>query len=328
MEADHFDPINTELLKGINLIEASAGTGKTYTVAMLVLRFVVERNISIQKILLVTFTQAATEELKDRVRNRLLEARRALTERNAGIDASVMAWIESLNIKPNLIKQRLDLALLDIDQAGIFTIHGFCQRVLLDHALESGQLFNAEILSDLTDIKQACADDFWRRQIYPRPLWEAAVLTAAYKTPDDLLASIAFVSEQVAVFPAVQSLDAALGSLQSSAEAAKSVLDECANKLKNCFSEGKFKSSYSNSFDLHLGSLRDWLHGHSKLMPETDAFALLTEKGLQDALNGIKFKKNSTHSAEQRNTDYLTELNIDTAPFDALYKAIKQIPGV
>jgi exodeoxyribonuclease V beta subunit len=326
MEPDYFDPINTKLHKGITLIEASAGTGKTYTVAMLVLRFVVERNIAIQNVLLVTFTKAATEELKDRVRTKLAEARRVLTGRKDDIDASVIVWMENLCIDPDLVKQRLDLALLDIDQAGIFTIHGFCQRVLSDHALESGQLFNAEMLSDLTDIKQACADDFWRRQIYPRSLWETAVLTANYKTPDILLASIDFVSGQVNVFPPVQSLDVALSHLHSVTEVATSIVDDCADALKNRFTDGKFKSSFTESFESHFGSLKDWLQGHTAQIPSAEAFALLTENGLKNALNGIKFKNNKTHTSEQRKAEYWAELNIDTTPFDDLSRAIKQIP--
>ena len=70
-----FNAVHTALSKGINLIEASAGTGKTYAIAMLVLRFVVELDVAIDNILVVTFTKAATEELKDRVRKRLVEAR-------------------------------------------------------------------------------------------------------------------------------------------------------------------------------------------------------------------------------------------------------------
>ncbi len=65
MEAHYFDPVQTDLLKGINLIEASAGTGKTHAIAMLVLRFVVEQGVPIDKALVVTFTKSATEELKD-----------------------------------------------------------------------------------------------------------------------------------------------------------------------------------------------------------------------------------------------------------------------
>ncbi|MGZ8935813.1 MAG: UvrD-helicase domain-containing protein, partial [Methylobacter sp.] len=138
MQINYFDPVQTELLKGINLLEASAGTGKTYTIAMLVLRFVVELDIAIDKLLIVTFTKAATEELKERVRSKLAEAGIALKGRTAGVDSNVIDWLANLRIEPQLVKQRLDSALCSIDQAGIFTIHGFCQRVLREHALESG----------------------------------------------------------------------------------------------------------------------------------------------------------------------------------------------
>ncbi len=325
MATDYFDPITTELLKGVNLIEASAGTGKTYTIALLVLRFVVERDIAIQNMLLVTFTIAATEELKSRVRSKLTEARAALAGQiNAG-DASVAAWLETLSMEPDLIRRRLDLALLDIDQAGVFTIHGFCQRVLSEHALESGQLFNAEMLSDLTEIRQACADDFWRRQIYPRSVWEVAVLTADFNTPDSLLASIASVQGQANVFPPRQSLDDALAKLKLAAEAAKRDLHTVASALKNRFADDKFKTSYTNAFDIIFTSLQDWLEGHSLQIPNTDAFDLLTEIGLRNALNGVKFKANKNQTAEQRKADYLAELNVNTAPFDALSQAFRQI---
>lgn len=162
-----FDPVNTELLTGINLIEASAGTGKTYAIAMLALRFVVEQDLEIKHILVVTFTKAATEELKDRIRKRLAEARLALSEpNNSKIDQNLKRWLDSLTIEKEQILLRLNNALLDIDQAAIFTIHGFCQRILAEHALESGQLFDSELTGDISSIKQACSDDFWRKNIY------------------------------------------------------------------------------------------------------------------------------------------------------------------
>ena len=71
MQKNCFDALKTPLVNGVNLIEASAGTGKTYTLAMLVLRFVVEQNLPLEKILVVTFTKTATEELIDGVRLRL-----------------------------------------------------------------------------------------------------------------------------------------------------------------------------------------------------------------------------------------------------------------
>ena len=325
METNYFDPVRTELLKGVNLIEASAGTGKTYAIAMLVLRFVVEQGMTIDKVLVVTFTKAATEELKGRVRGRLAEAKRALDGHTAGIDSNVIDWLANLVIEPELIKQRLAEALLDIDQAGIFTIHGFCQRVLREHALESGQLFDAELTNDLAVIKQACADDFWRRQIYNRSAWEAAVLTADYKTPDKLLASVDFIADHVSVFPAVESLDTALNELQGLTDLAKAELEHCEKSVKDSFADQKFKTRYSDNFERECASLRDWLQGHTTQIPSSEAFSLLTENGLKDALHGNKFRANKTENSDQRRAAYLNGLAINTAIFDALAKAFKHI---
>ena len=325
MKANYFDPVQTELLKGVNLIEASAGTGKTYAIAMLVLRFVVEQDIAIDKVLVVTFTKAATEELKDRVRSRLAEAKRALNGHTDNSDSTVSDWLANLGIEPELVKQRLAMALLNIDQAGIFTIHGFCQRVLREHALESGQLFDAELTDDLALIKQACADDFWRRQIYKRSVWEAAVLTASYKTPDQLLASVDFIADHVSIYPGVESLDAALKELQRLTGLAKTELEQCAKSLMEHFADQKFNSSYTDTFELHYCALKNWLEGDTTQIPGPEAFALLTENGIKDALNGTKFKANKTQTSDQRKADYLAELKINTAAFDALATAFEKI---
>ena len=336
MNINNFDPVHTELLKGVNLIEASAGTGKTYAIAMLVLRFVVEQDIAIKKLLVVTFTKAATEELKDRVRSRLAEARRALDglirqaqgRRIENVDENIVNWLAGLDIAPELIRQRLQMALLDIDQAGIFTIHGFCQRVLKEHALESGQLFDAELTGDLAAIKQACADDFWRKQIYQRSAWEVAVLTTDFKNPDALLASVAAFSGiglEAKVYPLCDSLDSALIELQRQADLAKAQLDKCGAVLRNCFADEKFKASYTGTFDFHYDSLSAWLQGNTTQTPGPEAFTLLTEKGLIDALNGNKFRTNKSQSGDQRKAEYLAKLALDSTTFNALAAAFKQI---
>ncbi|MGZ8159308.1 MAG: exodeoxyribonuclease V subunit beta [Methylobacter sp.] len=332
MKINNFDPVQTELLKGVNLIEASAGTGKTYAIAMLVLRFVVEQGLAIEKLLVVTFTKAATEELKDRVRSRLAEARRALDGHAENIDGNIIDWLASLDIAPELVKQRLTVALLDIDQAGIFTIHGFCQRVLREHALESGQLFDAELTGDLAEIKQACADDFWRKQIYQRSAWEVSVLTVGFKNPDELLASVAAFPgnglgaySPFSVYPVCESLDDTLKKLQQQADFAKDQLDMYANVLRNCFTDEKFKTGYTDTFDYHYDSLSAWLHGTTTQIPDAEAFAILTKNGLMDALNGNKFRTNKTQTGDQRKAEYLAELAIDTSTFDALAAAFKKI---
>ncbi|MFU8788902.1 MAG: exodeoxyribonuclease V subunit beta [Methylobacter sp.] len=330
MTINNFDPVKTELLKGVNLIEASAGTGKTYAIAMLALRFVVEQDIGIKQLLVVTFTKAATEELKDRVRSRLVEARRALDGQTENIDANLTGWLAEVEprIGPDAIKKRLQVALLDIDQAGIFTIHGFCQRVLKEHALESGQLFDAELTDELAAIKQACADDFWRKQIYPRPVWEVAVLTADFKTPDALLASIAGFpgnGSGAAVYPECGHLDSVFGQLKQAAELAKSQLGHYAQVLRKSFSGGAFKPAYADSFDGRYQALDDWLQDTDADIPSAEALALLTQNGLMEGLNGTKFKANKTQSGEQRKAAYLDGLAIDTTAFDALAAAFKSI---
>ncbi len=325
LKTHYFNPVQSPLLKGVNLIEASAGTGKTYAIAMLVLRFVVEQDLKIDQLLVVTFTKAATEELKDRVRARLAEAKRALEGRVAQDNADVKVWLDKLDIEPELIKKRLNDALLDLDRAGIFTIHGFCQRVLREHALESGQLFDAELTDDLAAIKQACADDFWRRQIYTRSMTEVALLTAIYKTPKQLLGSVNFIADQHKVYPEVDSLDNVLNALQVTANEAKDQLEANANALRAAFQEQTFKAAYSDSFESNFAALSAWLNKSSLQIPSNEALVLFTELGITEALNGNKFRANKAQSSEQRKADYLVTLALDTAAFDALCKAISQL---
>jgi exodeoxyribonuclease V beta subunit len=325
MQNEYFDPVKTFLDKGVNLIEASAGTGKTYAIAMLALRFVVEQNIGIAGILVVTFTKAATEELKDRIRVRLAEAKRAAAGNIDDVDTKVVSWLENLTVAPEQIIQRLDRALLDIDQASIFTIHGFCQRVLQERPLESGQLFSSELTDSIQAIKQQCTDDFWRRHIYPRPSWEAAILTADYKTPNALLASIDCIAAHMQVYPAHENMDTALAGLKHQVDIANSAWREAVSILQACFADDKFKTGYVETFESYANELQTWLQGDSKQPPTQEAFALLTEQGIKDALNGHKFRTTKTQSGDDRKLEYLASLSINTEAFDQLAKAIKRI---
>ena len=321
---NNFNPVSTELLKSINLIEASAGTGKTYAIAMLVLRFVVEQELDIKQILVVTFTKAATEELKDRVRLRLNEARLAITGAQQSADASIKPWLDSLTIEPELIIQRLNTALLDIDQAGIFTIHGFCQRILAEHALESGQLFDSELTGDISTIKQACSDDFWRKQIYQRSVWEASILTAEYKTPDQLLASIDFIAPDLTVYPDYQVLEQKLSELKHLIEANKQTIQLALNIIAEQLPEAKFKKSFITTFKTNSQNLMLWIEESSTLAPD---FSVFTEQGLCEALNGVKFKTSKARPlpSEEQKLNYVNELNIDTQLFEKIDNAVNGI---
>ena len=154
----------TSPLTGTNLIEASAGTGKTYTIAGLFLRLLLEKHLTVDQILVVTFTKAATEELKGRVRDKLLEARRALTS-GASSDAGVSELVARVAHVETAL-ERIQDALRDFDSAAIFTIHGFCQRVLADHAFETGDRFDTELMTEPVAMLTSVADDFWRQSLY------------------------------------------------------------------------------------------------------------------------------------------------------------------
>ncbi|NOR68864.1 MAG: exodeoxyribonuclease V subunit beta [Methylomarinum sp.] len=320
----NFDPINTELLTGINLIEASAGTGKTYTIAMLVLRFVVEQDLGIKQILVVTFTKAATEELKDRIRKRLAETRLYAQGNNDQLESNVKQWLDSLSIVQDLIIQRLNNALMDIDQAGIFTIHGFCQRILAEHALESGQLFDSELTGDISSIKQACSDDFWRQQVYPRSAWEASLLTAQYKTPDQLLASVDFIAPELTVVPDYEDLELALIKLKQCISNCKINISSSLQTIEEKLQEGKFKDSFQTDFKNTNYCLSDWLDEKSITTPD---FSLFTQQGLLDGLNGQKFRKSKANpmpSDEQKQL-YIEELGFNSQSFEQLDHAIRNI---
>ncbi|OIN95984.1 MAG: exodeoxyribonuclease V subunit beta [Deltaproteobacteria bacterium CG1_02_45_11] len=160
------DLINTPL-SGTNLIEASAGTGKTYTIAGLFLRLVLEKQFPADQILVVTFTRAGTEELKDRIRNKLLEAKEAFSKGSSDDLLTNTLIIKHAN--PALAIQLIQDALIDFDKAAIFTIHGFCQRILHENAFETGSLFDTELIADQVNMLQEISDDFWRKHFYTLP---------------------------------------------------------------------------------------------------------------------------------------------------------------
>ncbi|MBL8259218.1 MAG: exodeoxyribonuclease V subunit beta [Candidatus Competibacteraceae bacterium] len=153
-------------LDHFNLIEASAGTGKTYTITALYLRLVAEAAIPVDRILVVTYTNAATKELRDRIRERLAQLRLALLRGHAPEADELATRLLDLLPDRDLALRRLTNAARGFDEAAIFTIHGFCKRVLGDSAFESGLSFETELLADTGDLLQEIVDDFWRREFY------------------------------------------------------------------------------------------------------------------------------------------------------------------
>ncbi|MTH45311.1 exodeoxyribonuclease V subunit beta [Intestinirhabdus alba] len=193
--AEPLDPLRLPLT-GERLIEASAGTGKTFTIAALYLRLLLglggsaafPRPLSVEELLVVTFTEAATGELRGRIRSNIHELRIACLRESTDnpLYASLLAEIAD----KKQAAQWLLLAERQMDEAAVFTIHGFCQRMLSLNTFESGMLFEQQLIEDESLLRyQACAD-FWRRHCYPLPRDIAQVVFETWNGPQALLKEI------------------------------------------------------------------------------------------------------------------------------------------
>jgi exodeoxyribonuclease V beta subunit len=160
-------------LHGTRLIEASAGTGKTFTIASLYLRLLLahgnedtrhQQQLTVDQILVVTFTEAATAELRDRIRARIHDARLAFSRgiSHDPVIAPLLKEYPDHKLAATLLLQ----AERQMDEAAIYTIHGFCQRMLTQNAFESGCRFNNEFVTDESQLKKLVVADYWRSSFY------------------------------------------------------------------------------------------------------------------------------------------------------------------
>ncbi len=174
--SDLLNPL-TFPLHGSRLIEASAGTGKTWTIAALYLRLVLGhghadaylRPLLPADILVMTFTRAATRELSNRVRERLVEAAAYFRGQSDKSDPYLDALLDDYpdDTQRQQAAHRLQLAAETMDEAAIFTIDAWCQRMLREHAFDSGSLFDEELVSDEQALFEDAAHDYWRQHVYP-----------------------------------------------------------------------------------------------------------------------------------------------------------------
>ncbi|MEX4156860.1 exodeoxyribonuclease V subunit beta [Haemophilus influenzae] len=194
-------PLNpiTLPLNQISLIEASAGTGKTYTIGSLYLRLLLKagennfsRPLNVEEILVVTFTEMATEELKKKIREHITDAIDKLiafaeTQDKSAFknDEFLTALCHDLDIFEAI--HRLKLAEQNMDLAAIYTIHGFCRRMLMQYAFHSGIHFNLELIKDQSDLLVRFANEFWREHFYPLDFESANFIATELVSPANVL---------------------------------------------------------------------------------------------------------------------------------------------
>ena len=309
-------------LDGNALIEASAGTGKTYTIAALYLRLVLGHEtaapLTPPEILVVTFTEAATKELRDRIRARLAEAalafRRDPSEvepRPAGEDLlhdllmayPPQAW--------PACARRLQLAAEWMDEAAVDTIHGWCYRMLREHAFDSGSLFTQTLQADPGELLDEAVRDHWRTFFYPLPPQEAQRVSEWWPGPNALRKALK------GLLPHADRLDPApepAVSLREAHEEATRRLAELkapwsawAQELKELLDQAcAAKQVHGNKlrpawFHDWLACLGEWVRGDAvwPLKDGSTAWKRLTPAGLQDAWKvGQPFEHPALHAME------------------------------
>ncbi len=286
-----FDSAKVELRRGINLVEASAGTGKTYAIAMLVLRLITEQAISIDRLLVVTFTKAATAELRERIRKRLAEARDLLRDQSAETDQTLRDWAAGV-VDHRLALQRLGEALCDIDRAAIFTIHGFCQRMLQEQALESSQLFQVELIPDTTLIRGQVVHDFWRHSMYGLGSLPCALLLQHFPTPEHLYDTVKRMSGDISgiepACPTVAEVSPQLEEIYGKLQTWWSREEQNLRPLfENALACGYCNKALAEGFALWWRQLADFFSGGRRVLPD---LKWLGRPGLTGMLNGNKLR--------------------------------------
>lgn len=180
-------------LSGRLLIEASAGTGKTYTISSLYLRLLLGRDpalrrpLLVSEILVLTFTIAATDELRSRIRDRVILARDIFSgSTDPASDDFIKQLLETTEDQTR-DRKILSAALQTMDEAAIFTIHGFCARILSEQSFATGMLFDQSLDADRDVLLQTAAEDCFRQLIMPLEPIPRALALETFKSPEEIL---------------------------------------------------------------------------------------------------------------------------------------------
>lgn len=230
-----FDVVNTPL-QGSHLIEASAGTGKTYSLIHIVLRLIIEEGLSIDRLLLVTFTKAATAELRQRVRELLITAREAFInarDNDEQYDPTLLSLVHKWR-EAHLSEETFRQAIDRMDDASICTIHSFCQKMLEEHKFSSSEGFDFEIGSD-DDLRHEVIEQFLRKELNATD--DAALKSALieYSPWDNILKALTAAPQDrtVELFDQVLFIDPKNGKINEKiSEAEKALDDEVKTVLK------------------------------------------------------------------------------------------------
>ena len=334
-------PLNpiTLPLNQISLIEASAGTGKTYTIGSLYLRLLLKagennfsRPLNVEEILVVTFTDMATEELKKKIRERITDAIDKLTAFAETQDKSAFkndefltALCDNLNIFEAI--HRLKLAEQNMDLAAIYTIHGFCRRMLMQYAFHSGIHFNLELIKDQSDLLVRFANEFWREHFYPLDFESANFIVTELVSPANVLSllkadlgkdlQVEIENKQALSVPIQIFLPQYLGGYQKALNELKAFWLESAdeisaiitNELEKDYPKDQLKSLNRKKYQVKR--LGDWINKINQWSNNPRDYQINTT-----------LKDYFLQSSIEKNCEELTDKNKDKKPATPFYSPI------
>ena len=284
---------------GINLVEASAGTGKTYNITSLYIRALIELDISVSKILVVTYTEAATKELKDRLLSRIRESIRVLKSNRVADDSDqfLKELLNNVDDRSQAVRN-LEKAVRMFDEAAVYTIHGFCYQALQEQAFESRALFDAEMIGDDSELVLEAVDDYWRNSVsdatgdpLKRPLLK--YLMDNYYSPENLAQELgSFLGQPFLEIHPKETPSA------EQIEEDVAVLTELFEKMKNCWQGevqtilGLLSSDDINGNKYPGNYLEDWIQQMSDFLDSDvppieliDKFDKFTQSTINESLN-------------------------------------------
>ncbi|OUE46565.1 exodeoxyribonuclease V subunit beta [Billgrantia desiderata SP1] len=306
-EVTQLDPLSFPL-HGSRLIEASAGTGKTFTIALLYVRLVLgarsanddaafERPLTPPEILVVTFTNAATQELRERIRARLVEAASVFLQPAEGAEGDDLLLQLRDQYDPATwpaCARRLQLAAEWMDEAAVSTIHSWCYRMLREHAFDSGSLFSLNLENDQTELELEVVRDYWRSFYYPLNLDELATVVRHWSTPEQLHAAVRGLMPEAEALdkhapPPAETIASAQHETAERLAQLKAPwpqwVDECEALFEEAAQQKAFKGQSFNAKSRAnwLGALREWCQGEATWPGLTDAaWKRLTPQGMAD----------------------------------------------
>ena len=330
--ANYLDPL-TFPIRGLRLMEASAGTGKTYTIGALYLRLVLGHGedsgffkpLTPPEILVVTFTNAATEELRDRIRSKLVEAA-AFFRGECGGDAFLESlgrafpkesWPEKAGV--------LEHAALWMDEAAIHTIHSWSKRMLRQHAFQCGSLFDLDLAPDDQDLQEEAARDYWRFHLYGLPPEQLAELLALIKctTPQALLSQVKPLL-RMAITDDLPPQGDPFQMLEQRCEAIRAAKREWSVDFETAIGQVTAAKADKTLNGKKYGapSLKKWIQQltlwikESGPLPEEQTCLKFSSQGLKEGANKHKSPpENGAYDAFDRLNDILGRLEIDRALF-------------